>query len=66
MDGARTRRTRDRARQAWYAGQRQRRFARFLGFLDSRGSDIEHLTSQGRVILPRHREAALAVAFEIP
>jgi hypothetical protein len=33
MDATRKRRTRDRARQAWYAGCRQRRFARFLGFV---------------------------------
>jgi hypothetical protein len=32
MDGTRKRRTRDLVRQAWYAGCRQRRFARFLGF----------------------------------
>ena len=32
MDGTRARRTRDRAGQGWYAQQRQRRFARFLGF----------------------------------
>jgi hypothetical protein len=32
MDATRARRTRDRARQRWYASQRQRRFARFLGF----------------------------------
>jgi hypothetical protein len=32
MDATRRRRTRDRARQQWYARQRQRRFARFLGF----------------------------------
>jgi hypothetical protein len=32
VDGTRARRTRDRARQAWYARHRQRRFARFLGF----------------------------------
>jgi len=32
MDATRRRRTRDRARQRWYARQRQRRFARFLGF----------------------------------
>ena len=32
MDGTRTRRTRDRARQTWYAGHRQPRFARWLGF----------------------------------
>ena len=34
MDGTRPRRTRDKARQAWYARHRQRRFARFLGFGD--------------------------------
>jgi hypothetical protein len=34
VDGTRARRTRDRARQAWYALHRQRRFARFLGFDD--------------------------------
>ena len=32
MDGTRARRTRDRARQGWYARHRQWRFARFLGF----------------------------------
>ena len=32
MDATRARRTRDRARQLWYARSRQRRFARFLGF----------------------------------
>ena len=32
MDATRVRRTRDRVRQLWYARQRQRRFARFLGF----------------------------------
>jgi hypothetical protein len=31
MDATRRRRTRDRARQAWYACWRQRRFARFMG-----------------------------------
>ncbi len=34
MDGTRARRRRDKARQAWYARHRQRRFARFLGFDD--------------------------------
>jgi hypothetical protein len=34
VDGTRARRTRDKARQAWYARHRQRRFARFLGFDD--------------------------------
>jgi hypothetical protein len=33
MDATRTRRTRDGARQAWYACHRQWRFARFLGFV---------------------------------
>jgi len=33
MDATRNRRTKDRVRQEWYALQRQRRFARFLGFL---------------------------------
>lgn len=32
MDATRARRTKDRARQDWYARHRQRRFARFLGF----------------------------------
>lgn len=32
MDATRPRRTRDRARQTWYARRRQERFARFLGF----------------------------------
>jgi hypothetical protein len=32
MDATRPRRTRDRARQKWYARYRQLRFARFLGF----------------------------------
>jgi hypothetical protein len=32
VDGTRARRTRDKARQAWYARHRQWRFARFLGF----------------------------------
>ena len=31
MDATRPRRTRDRTRQQWYASQRQRRFARFMG-----------------------------------
>jgi hypothetical protein len=32
MDGTRPRRTRDAARQRWYAAHRCRRFARMLGF----------------------------------
>ncbi|MEO6808177.1 MAG: hypothetical protein ABI353_03580 [Isosphaeraceae bacterium] len=35
MDATRTRRTRDRTRQLWYARYRQQRFARFLGFTQS-------------------------------
>jgi hypothetical protein len=33
MDSHRRRRTRDRARQAWYAHDRQGRFARWFGFI---------------------------------
>jgi hypothetical protein len=33
MDATRSRRTRDTARQRWYAASRCRRFARLLGFL---------------------------------
>jgi hypothetical protein len=33
MDATRARRTRDRARQGWYARHRQWRFARYLGFV---------------------------------
>ena len=32
MDATRARRTKDRVRQEWYARERRRRFARFLGF----------------------------------
>jgi hypothetical protein len=35
MDATRSRRTRDRARQQWYARERRRRFARFLGCLST-------------------------------
>jgi hypothetical protein len=34
VDGTRSRRTRDSARQVWYASQRRRRFARFFWGLD--------------------------------
>jgi hypothetical protein len=47
MDATRARRTRDRARQAWYARHRQWRFARFLGFLTSSGPAIEQMPSPG-------------------
>ena len=33
MDATRSRRRRDPARQTWYASHRQRRFARFMGFV---------------------------------
>jgi hypothetical protein len=56
MDATRTRRTRDRARQAWYARDRQRRFARFLGFLDVRGSDPQRIPLMRGVIPVRRRE----------
>jgi hypothetical protein len=39
MDATRPRRTRDRARQQWYAGQRQRRFARSMGAVPPRSDD---------------------------
>ncbi len=39
MDGTRPRRTKDRARQQWYAGQRRRRFARFMGVIAPRSDD---------------------------
>ena len=35
MDATRSRRTRDQARQGWYARYRQWRFARYLGFAAS-------------------------------
>jgi hypothetical protein len=44
MDATRKRRTQDRARQAWYAGCRQRRFARFLGF--GGGEPVSHVVSR--------------------
>ena len=56
MDATRTRRTRDRARQAWYASHRQRRFARFMGFLGLRDPDSERIPSPGLVIPTRRRE----------
>jgi hypothetical protein len=45
MDATRPRRTRDRARQAWYARHRQWRFARFLGLLTSSGRAAEQSVS---------------------
>jgi hypothetical protein len=37
MDGSRSRRRKDRARQAWYARHRQFRFARWMGFTGADG-----------------------------
>jgi hypothetical protein len=41
MDATRLRRTRDRARQQWYAGQRQWRFARFMGVVAVVGTPVK-------------------------
>ena len=41
MDATRPRRTRDCARQQWYAGQRQRRFARFMGAVAVFGTPVK-------------------------
>jgi len=43
-------------RQTWYASHRQRRFARFLGFLSLRGPDPERIPSPGPAIPTRRRE----------
>jgi hypothetical protein len=39
MDATRPRRTKDRSRQLWYAGQRRWRFARFMGVIPPRSDD---------------------------
>ena len=66
MDATRTRRTRDPARQTWYASHRQRRFARFLGFLSLRGPDPERIPSTGPAIPTRRREASfVTTAFDM-
>ena len=41
MDATRARRTRDPARQRWYAASRARRFARLLGF------ELAHVPTTG-------------------
>ena len=43
MDATRARRTRDRARWTWYAGQRRRRFGRRMGFVDIRDEGLRLL-----------------------
>jgi hypothetical protein len=45
MDATRSRRTRDRARQKWYASRRQRRFARFMGVAPSSQAPIKPYAS---------------------
>jgi hypothetical protein len=66
MDGTRTRRTRDRARQAWYARHRQWRFARFLGLLASSGPVTEQRPSPVPAISTPRREASFVTsAFEM-
>jgi hypothetical protein len=56
MDATRSRRTSDRARQAWYASHRQRRLAPLLGFPASRAPATERIPSPFPVILTRRRE----------
>jgi hypothetical protein len=47
MDATRARRTRDRARQKWYARYRQLRFARFLGFPSGAAATNHTIEDQG-------------------
>jgi hypothetical protein len=66
MDATRARRTRDRARQAWYAWDRQWRFTRFLGFLTSSGSATEQRPAPVPAISTRRREASfVTTTFEM-
>jgi hypothetical protein len=58
QDATRTRRIRDRARQAWYAWHRQWRFARFMGVLPSSGPATERMPSSGPAISTRRRAAS--------
>ena len=58
MDATRRRRTRDRARQQWYARERRRRFARFLGFGDrARPAASPPAAGAGRARPPRAHPA---------
>ena len=50
MDGSRKRRTKDHARKAWYARHRQRRFARWLGFLEPEAPRIRSCVA----VTPEH------------
>jgi hypothetical protein len=63
MDATKTRRTRDRARQAWH---RQWRFARFLGAFTSSGPATEQMPSSGPAFSTRRRRASFdTTAFEM-
>ena len=72
MDATRARRTRDRARQGWYAGYRQVRFARYLGFAGGLEVSLFRVTA-GRApikplstIGPRLGHAALVAEAAVP
>jgi hypothetical protein len=61
MDATRARRTRDPARQRWYAAYRSRRFARLLGF------ELAHVPANGyRPALTLGIARKKAVAFMPP
>ena len=47
MDARRSRRTKDRARKAWYAYYRQVRFARWLGFVQADNDLIRAFKKSG-------------------
>ena len=57
MDATRVRRTRDRVRQLWYARQRQRRFAQFLGFANGG-------TSGSIAVRPADRGSTAAISAQ--
>jgi hypothetical protein len=69
MDATRPRRTRDCARRRWYAGQRQRRFARFMGVVppcsdDQAGRDgLLAAPQQTRRVIHRPGAPARVVAL---
>ena len=52
MDATRTRRTRDQARRTWYAGHRQRRFARHMGFVALAATAASHPGPETPSLLP--------------
>jgi len=53
MDSRRGRRTKDKARKAWYAHYRQLRFARWLGFVKVEGDLIPSVPSRSNPQLSR-------------